>query len=426
MPEYRVHVKQLRVGVFIRLELGWVEHPFLFRSFKIKNQDQIDTLKELGITSVVCVPEKSDRPPTVLSSKFPLGYEPEPEKVHREAGADYVGELWELKNERIARLKKQREQFEACEKRFDESIERVKSVMENLRTTSREAIDEARAMVSDLAGSILSEKDVVIHLMNTKASQEEVYYHSLNTAVLGMILARECGLDAENVEQLGLGLICHDIGKYRIEKKILYKRSPLTPAEQQLFRLHTKYGEEMISKIPKFPTRSREIIAMHHETLDGAGYPSGLTGDRIPSLVKIAAITNAYDNHCNKLDQKTSLTPHQALSLMFSRQQKQLDPELLALFVRCLGIYPPGAIVQLSNDSIGIVVSVNSKNALRPSVLLYDPDIPKKDALVFDLSDDLDITITRSIHPSRLPAPVYDYLSPRSRVTYFAEPAEAD
>jgi HD-GYP domain-containing protein (c-di-GMP phosphodiesterase class II) len=272
--------------------------------------------------------------------------------------------------------------------------------------------------------TFVSDKDVVVHLMNTEEGTEDVFYHSLNTAVLGLIAGCEYGLKAEALQKLGLGLLFHDIGKQRIPKKILIKKPPLTPSELKLIQLHVKYGEDMISgQVPDFPSESLEIIGMHHETVDGGGYPGGLTGDQIPLLVKLAAVVNTYDNHCNKPDPKMSLTPYQALSYMFGKQNKQFPKELVALLVRSVGVYPPGTLVQLSNGSVGLVVSVNSANSLRPGILLYDRTIPKNEALVIDLDDEPDLSIVRSIHPAKLPAEVYGYLSPRNRVVYFTEPS---
>lgn len=416
--EYRVHINQLRVGVFIRLDLRWFEHPFLFGSFKIKSEDQIQILQQLGISTVLCIPERCDKLPK--SSGIPSLID-QPQTGEKPSKED----LFAIKRERIQQLRDQRKRFNACEKRFDETLDRVKNVMKNLGAASEEVIKEADALVGDMVTSFLSQKDVVLHLMNTKAGKEDVFFHSLNTAVLGMLLAKECGLDAEAMKNLGMGLIFHDIGKHRIEKKLLYKQTPLTPPELKVLQLHPKYGEEMVARMKQFPAGATEIILKHHETLDGKGYPEGLSPDQIPLPVRIASIADTYDNHCNKLDPKTSLTPNLALSFMFGKQKEQYDLVVLSRFIRCLGVYPPGSVVQLSNNAVGMVVGVNSKNTLYPSVLLYDKDIPKEAALTINLEEEKDLSIVRSFHPSRLPQPVYDYLSPRTRVTYFVEPSES-
>lgn len=87
--------------------------------------------------------------------------------------------------------------------------------------------------------------------------------------------------------------------------------------------------------------------------------------------------------------------------------------------MRCLGIYPPGTIVVLSNDSIGIVLSVNSTRPLKPTVMVYDPDVPKDEAIVVDLEEEPDVAISRALKPQQLPQPVFDYLAPRKRTAYY-------
>ncbi len=134
------------------------------------------------------------------------------------------------------------------------------------------------------------------------------------------------------------------------------------------------------------------------------------------------AIADAYDNHCNHPDPEESFTPYLALSFMFTQQKKLFDKDLLALFIRCLGVYPPGTVVQLSNGAIGMVMAVNPDNQLCPSLVLYDPQIPKKEALIIDLADEPDLKVEKSIRLKHLPQEIFDYLSPRTRITYFVEP----
>jgi hypothetical protein len=106
---------------------------------------------------------------------------------------------------------------------------------------------------------------------------------------------------------------------------------------------------------------------------------------------------------------------------MFGQQKLLFDVELLALFIRCLGVYPPGTVVELTNGAVGMVMSVNPKNQLNPSVVLYDPDVPKKEALIVDLADEADLRVEKSIRLSHLPQQIIEYLSPRTRITYFVE-----
>ncbi len=420
VQEYRVAVDCLDVGVFIRLDIPWFQHPFLFGSFKIKNKDQIRILRKLGVSDVLVVPEKSDRLPGSAVSVTNSCEMPSDEEDQAVAAAK---SLWQIKQERIAKLKAQRERIQVCEKQFSRALGQVKQIMANLDTASKEVVAEAHQFIGELVRTLIADKDVVVHLMNTEEGMENIFYHALNVTVLGLLLGREWGLDADSLRKLGLGLIFHDLGKQRIPKKILRKNQSLTLAELKLVQFHTQYGVEIINaRVPSFPPESLEIIRNHHEALDGTGYPDRLIGSEVPHLVRLASVVNTYDNHCNKADPSTSLTPYQALSCMFRNQIVQLDKEIVALLVRSVGVYPPGTIVELSNGSVGLVVSVNSTNSLRPGILLYDSSIPRNEALIIEMEDDPDLSIVKSIHPGKLPAEIYNYLSPRTRVVYFAEP----
>ncbi len=167
------------------------------------------------------------------------------------------------------------------------------------------------------------------------------------------------------------------------------------------------------------PNEALTVIAQHHEHADGTGYPKGLKGNDIFLLARVVSIANTYDNLCNPIKSSTGLTPHQALSLMYAQQRGKFDTAPLTTFVRCMGIYPPGTVVVLSNECIGMVVSVNSAVPLKPTVLIYDPAVPRERAILVELESEPDVTISRALKPEQLPKPIYDYLAPRRRLTYY-------
>ncbi len=418
MSERRARVDQLQVGVFIRLELKWYEHPFTLSSFKIKSDDQIRTLRELGLRDVIYVPEKSDRQPL---AKKP---EAEPPPVVPPRRDPELERLQTLKKERIVRLKERNKRIQRCEKQYEKNCAGLKSVMQNLASGSEEALAAADSLVQNMVDTLLSEKEVIVHLLNVKAKDEGVYHHVMNVSILAMLLGKERRLDASTMRWLGLGALFHDIGKVRIPKKILYKKPPLTTAERKLIELHPVYGEELLGRREDFPKEALEVVRQHHETNDGKGYPDGLKADRISLPAKITSIADIYDNYCNPIDPAEAMTPHEALSYMFARMQSRLDVQLLALFIKSMGIYPPGTVVQLSNDALGIVASLNTKNQMKPNVLIYDPHVPRNEAIILDMEEDADIAIVKSIRPSQLPLDVYAYLNPRASMSYYIEAVE--
>ena len=200
--------------------------------------------------------------------------------------------------------------------------------------------------------------------------------------------------------------------------KILNNPGTLSKPERDFREMHCQYGLD-IGKKAGLAQTALNIIYQHHEHFDGSGYPRKLKGEAIDPLARLVALVNAYDNLCNPVNIAQALTPHEALSLMFSKHRALFDPKLLQVFIRFMGVYPPGTVVGLSNEALGLVIKVNVARALKPTVIVYDADIPKSEALILDLGDEPDINISRAIRPALLPPAVFDYLSPRRRVSYY-------
>jgi len=403
--------------VFVRLET-WMDHPFLFSSFKIRNDKQLQALRSLGLSEVLYSPDKSD----VAPLPPPSADEPPPVKPPVDPEAEAMMQaMWQEKRERRENIARQREAYGRCEKQFVGSIATVKHLLRNLFAQPQAAIEQAQSLVVDMVASLLAEKDVLLHLMNAKNGDEGAYYHALNVTMLSLMLGREAGLSSDEMTALGLGALLHDMGKERVPSQILLKKTPWTTAERNFYMQHVVYGVEMAEKLHTLPVDALDVIAQHHEMLDGSGFPGGLAGSRIGMLARIAAIANAFDNACNRVNPADSLAPAQVLSIMFKRDGAKYDTGLMQHFVRCLGVYPPGSIVRLSNDAIGLVISVNPRQLLHPRLMLYDPAIPKEEAVLLDLSETPELSVTSTLRPGELPKPVFDYLSPRSRISYFSD-----
>jgi HD-GYP domain-containing protein (c-di-GMP phosphodiesterase class II) len=222
----------------------------------------------------------------------------------------------------------------------------------------------------------------------------------------------------EVVGVLGVGGLLHDIGLKEVPDKILRKTDALTQAERNFYEMHCEYGVTLGQRL-HLPPSVLSIIREHHELFDGAGFPAKLKGESIKLLSRIVSIANYYDELCNPLAIADALTPHESLSLMFAKLRGKFDPKLLQVFIRCLGVYPPGTIVQLSNGAIGMVATVNTARPMKPTVMVYDPDVPKNEAILLDMDRETEFNIAKAIRPAQVPREVYNYLSPRKRVSYY-------
>jgi putative nucleotidyltransferase with HDIG domain len=409
---YQIAPEQLCIGLYVHIDLPWIDHPFTFSSFKIKSLEQIATIQSLGLRTLRYAPNKSDAEPLPMFGAPGEGFaapsgnslQDDPSLVDKRA--------------RVARLRANRESVGACEKELLSTARTIKSINQNLFAKPEEARQAATALVGSIAESMLVDVDIAIHLMADKIGNEEVYLHSLNVTLLSMMLAKELKAPPAAIQLLGLGALFHDIGKVDIPDRVTRKTEPLSHAEFGLLQQHVPFGVEIGRKMG-LPPEALLVIAQHHEQVDGGGYPKKLVGSQISLLARVVGLVNAYDNLCNPVNLAKALTPHEALSVLYGQQRARFDANAMGMFVRCMGVYPPGTLVLLSNGTLALVVSVNSSKPLKPTVRIYDPAVPKEEAIVVDLEQEPDVTIAKALRPQQLPQAAYDYLAPRKNATYY-------
>ncbi|NWG86181.1 MAG: DUF3391 domain-containing protein [Hydrogenophilaceae bacterium] len=412
-----IDVAQLRVGLYISLDLGWMDHPFISNTFKISDEGQIQTIKRLGLKQVRYYPAKSSAKPQELAGQAEAPTEeasPQPTPEERAA--------LEAKRLRVERLNLHHQSVLKCEKLLLESVNAIRHINQTLFSQPKESVANAVALIGRMADSLLTEKDVAIYAMNDKVAGEDVYHHSLNVSILAMILAKEMALPKEEILLVGMGSLFHDIGKTKIPDNLLRKTQPLTKPEQNFLAQHPVYGEEIGRSLGLAPAVI-DIIRHHHELMDGSGYPDGLASAAIARLTRIVAVINSFDNQCNQVNPLNSLTPYEAISSMFAKQRHLFDADILKSFIHTMGVYPPGTVVRLSNEMWAIVASVNTNKPLKPTVVVYDAAIPKEEAMLIDLENEPTLSISKTLRPAQLPQDVYNYLSPRKRITYYFDEA---
>ncbi|WP_333005676.1 HD-GYP domain-containing protein [Vibrio coralliilyticus] len=413
MASIKITVDRLQPGLHIRLPVKWNEHPFLFNSFKIKDEEQIRLIRHLGIKHVFMNPNQSDTQPLPPSTETEKKDDTSAEGIDLEAQ-----KLWKEKQDRIEKLSAYRRRVINCEKEFERSLSRMRAVMNKIRNRPEQAVDEAAQLVDDIVDKLLSDDHVTLHLMNGKSEFEDIYFHCLNVSVIAMMIAQAKKLEAQKIKEVAFAALFHDMGKVKVPSAIVRKQTPLSEPEKNYLKLHTKYGLDIANNMESFPESARTVIAQHHELNDGSGYPEGLKGEQIDELTQIISVANAYDNLCHSNVPSEQKIPYVALSHLYKNCKNLYNNENLNILIKFMGIYPPGTVVQLSNDMVGLVISVNARNILFPNVLIYDPSVPRTQAPIIDLAEK-EIKIVNAILPNKLPDKVREYLNPRSRISYF-------
>jgi len=411
----KITVDRLQPGLHIRLPVKWNEHPFLLNSFKIKKQEQIEIIKHLGIQHVYLSSNKSDTKPLPVSNESKVVPSFDSERLDIE-----TGKLWNEKHQRIETLNRYRRKVVQCEKEFERSLSRMRSVMNKIRNRPLDAVYEAESLVSDIVDTLLlSENSVSLHLMNNNESEfDDVYFHSLNVAIIAMMIGKAKKYDADTIKELSFAALFHDIGKVKIPKAILKKQTLLSEPEKNYLKHHIKYGLDLVNTIQNFSESAKVVISQHHELINGSGYPNGLKGKDIDEYSKVIAVANIFDNLCHPVNPKDQKIPYAALSYLFKSCKHLYDEENLGILVKFMGVFPPGTVVQLSNEMVGLVMSVNNQNLLHPNVLMYDPSVPRHQAPIIALAE-RDLSIVSAILPHKLPDKIKEYLNPRTRISYF-------
>ncbi|PKG57328.1 HD-GYP domain-containing protein [Shewanella sp. GutDb-MelDb] len=409
----KIAVKQLQVGNFIRLPVSWKDHPFLFSSFKIRQQAQIELIKNLGIEHVFVILDRSDTavltPEDARSRKQPIV----------DSNLDKLSEdLRKQKAESIEAHKSLRRQLQKTEQHFDRSVAMIRSLMGKLRNRPLNAVNDGKELIHNICEQLLTSDKLVLHLMPDAKDDDGIYYHSLNVSVLSMLIAKELNWTRNEIELIGIGALFHDTGKLKVPTQILRKTSPLSQAEQNFVSQHPMMGVDLLKLADNFPSEALPVILNHHEFLDGSGSPKGLKEAQIDKLSQLVAAVNTYDNLCHSDNNRKARTPYSALGYLYKHYQTQLNPQMVGRMVKMLGIYPPGSIVELSSGQYAMVMSVNMSQLLLPRILVYDALVPKEQAPIIELAQE-GITIVRCLPPAGLPEKVFKYLNPRERVSYY-------
>ena len=408
-----IDVSQVKVGMFIHLDLGWMSHPFPLSSFKLSTEDQLVILRRLGLTQVRWSPGKSDL--QVDAVLLPVSTAAAAAVASVEISAEAVA----LEEHRLA-LAAQHAALQQCERQYAEAAVAFKGLMELVPRDPRQSKAQSMALTSALLDKMLIEGELNIRLLNEGAGDRNTA-HALNVSIISLLLARAFGMSRAEMMDLGVGALLHDIGKLELPARLRNRDDSFNAAETAAYQHHVVHGVTL-GRAMGLPSGPLLIIAQHHENADSSGFPQRINMDKMSIGARIVALVNRFDGLCNPLLSAKAMTPHEALSLIFAQGRNRFDATMLNAFIRMMGVYPPGSAVQLTDDRYALVVAVNSSRPLKPRVMLHDPKVPREEALVINLETQPDLGIRRSLKPQQLPRATLDYLSPRTRVAYFFEP----
>ena len=377
MASLTIGIEQLEIGMYVlkiaEQKAGTVQ---IKTRGRVTNQTIIDQLKRKGIKRLIIDTDLSSH-----TAKPKVGEQRQPELDTR---VPLAAELVKAESLYQQGIVLQKSLYDAVQEGtpFDDFV----------------PAEFARALV----GSLDRNPDALLLLSRIREKDTYLLEHSLNVGILSAHFARSLGMSQPEIEAAANSGLLHDLGKIKIPDEILHKPGRLTEDEMDVMKKHVEYGVDFLSAMNLDEGLIR-VVSEHHERLDGLGYPKRLKGEEISYNGRILAITDMYDALTADRCYKAGMPSQKALQILMKDSETKLDATLLQQFIKCIGIYPLGSLVELSNQRVAMVMNQNDKQPLRPVVKAFysisgGHYITPKDV---DLSKDLQINIVKAVTPAQ-------------------------
>ncbi|MGE0079832.1 MAG: HD-GYP domain-containing protein [Thiohalomonadaceae bacterium] len=409
----KIPIERLRVGMYIHdINCGWLDHPFLLNQLFVRDEKTLARVVRTGTREVYIDSERgldvfdeSDERP----ADEPVLFKPK-EQVDRELLAELHRVIGSAPPSRAPRPV--REELFYARSTAKEAKRVVSSVMHSVRAGRQFEVAEVEDVVEQLAESVLRNPQALIGLTRIRHRDHYTFEHSVSVAVFMLAFARALGFDEQTVRELGVGGLLHDIGKTRIPLHVLNKPGALTEEEYAVMREHVTLGRALLEEHGGIGPIAMAVVAEHHERCDGNGYPRQLKGEEISRYGQMAAIVDVYDAVTADRVYHTAEVPTRVLGQLIEWGAHHFSMPLVHQFIRCVGIYPVGSLVMLSNGWIGVVLEQGTQDLLHPRVrVVYDSRarefMPPKD---IDLATDHEYRIDGAASETRWGINGVDYL----------------
>jgi HD-GYP domain-containing protein (c-di-GMP phosphodiesterase class II) len=361
-------VLDLEIGMYVSaLDRPWVGTPFLFQSFLIRSEKQIEQLQKFCRT--VEINEEKSNPS--LANKFFIY------KCKTVAPKKVNDEITVMPHQEPAKFS-----YQKADKQFEEDLGIARQVYETTTTSLHNVLNdfrlnkavsplELKTCVHGVIDGVMHNPSALALFSNLKSKQQDTVRHSLNVCILCLLFGRHLGLNEQQLSDLGYAALLHDVGEIKVPQAILDKHSRgLTPEEKKEMELHTEYGADILLNTPDIPGVAIKVARSHHERVNGKGYPKGLKDTEIDYFARLVSIVDVYEIVTNHPGAKVHVSCPDALKSIYMMRGSFFDRELVEEFIKCLGIYPIGSVVELNNGDIAIVVSTKPGKHLLPTLMI--------------------------------------------------------
>lgn len=390
----KINVANLEVGMYIcELDRPWLESPFPLQGFYVRAEEEIQDL--IKYCSFVYIDIKK----TLENSNSPINQ-------HKPAQFSDKDKLL-IHSTKYDDSRPMEAELPDATTSFDDFSLNTERLVKQLKQGHSLDINKFRKSTKQMVDSVIRNPDAVLWLSRLKQNDDYLYQHSVRCSVLAVAFGRQLGLSSNKLNNLALGAALMDIGKLKLPKTLLNRPGRLCEDEFDMIRDHVRLSLNMIADTSHLSKDVYELIANHHERVNGKGYPHGLKGNDIPLFGRIAAIVDCYDAISSNRAYAKGISPAEAVRKLYEWRDVDFHAALVEVFIQALGIYPAGSMVELSTGEVGVVMSEYRARRLRPKVMvILDKDkrllaeFPTIDLyLVTKNQEGEDINIKQSLEP---------------------------
>ena len=341
-----VLVSELRFGMYIaELDRPWTETPFRFQGFVLSSEQQLEALRKY-CKSVVVDTEKT------------IAAEPPP------AGMQHFGKAVYAEKATVE------QEMAPARSAYNSSHTLIQETLSKVRIGRNLDPERIKVAVKSLTESVLRNPTAMLLFSQLREKGEYAVSHSLDVSIYMTAFGRFLQLEQPQIELLGYVGLLQDIGKVRLPKALLEKRGRLTAEEFEQAKLHVSYSVEILRATAGIPLELPRLALLHHERHDGSGYPNRLHGSHIGLIGSIAAIVDTYDAMTVQRPHADPVSPSAAISSLYKWRGVSFDAGLVEQFIRFVGIFPVGSLVELNSGEVGVVISQNPEQRLKPRVMV--------------------------------------------------------
>ncbi|MDH5394020.1 MAG: HD-GYP domain-containing protein [Gammaproteobacteria bacterium] len=358
----KIQSDQLQVGMYIsNLDASCLEHNFISSQFAVSDENIIKKVHKTGIKGIYIDTAKGiDIEDAHTAGEVATTLTKEVKKVAADT---------EVLDNQIP----VQEEIERARGIYKEAHNIMHELMNDIRLGKQVDVERVEPISEQLVESVFRNKDALISLSRIKDKDHYTFMHSVSVAGLMITFSRAMGFDMTLIKEIAIGGMLHDVGKMMTPNNVLNKPDKLDDDEFIIMKSHVVYSKELLEGKPGITQAALDVAALHHERVDGTGYPSGLKGDAISQVGQMSSIVDVYDALTSVRVYKSAWEPNLALKKLLEWSDHHFNPELVKQYIRCLGIYPIGTLVELDSGNVAVVIEQGEKDLLNPKVrIIYN------------------------------------------------------